>query len=178
MTDLIRRATPVALLVLTAFAAAAPAASAAPVSLNVRIEGASKTYYEGPVTTDGHNLTTASAGTRKCDGTNNGAYPTPGPTPFAALDDAARLGRFTWDADWFDSFQDFLLTRIAGEPTSATTYWALYVNYAGATVGGCQIRSKAGDEVLLAQAPFSTPLGPPAPGADARSPPARPRTCG
>jgi hypothetical protein len=155
MTDFTRRAALVALLLVTCFGA--PAALAAPVSVNVRIEGATKTYFEGPVTTDGHDVTTASAGTRTCDGTNNGAHPAPGPTPGSALDDAARLGGFTWNGDWFDSFQDFLLTEIAGEPTTATTYWALYVNYAGASTGPCQTRSKAGDEVLFARAPFSTP---------------------
>jgi hypothetical protein len=156
MTKSIRGGLPVALAVLAAFA---PPAAAAPVTVNVRVEGLSKTYFEGPVTSDGHTLTTATSSTpHACDGTNNGANPTPGPTPIAALDDAARLGAFAWDGEWFDSFQDYLLKHIANEvPDPATAYWALYVNYAGASVGGCQLRATQGDEVLFADVPFSTP---------------------
>jgi len=156
MTKLIRGALPLALAVL---AAGAPAAVAAPISVNVRVEGLTKTYFDGPVTTDGHTLTTATSPTpHPCDGTNNGTHATPGPTPVAALDDAARLGGFGWDGEWFDSFQDYLLGQIAGElPDSTTNYWALYVNYAAATLGGCQLQAVKGDEVLFADVPFANP---------------------
>jgi hypothetical protein len=155
MTNRIRGTHAVALAV---FAIAAPAAAADPISVNVRVEGQSKTHFEGPVTTDGHNVTTQTSGTHKCDGTNKGANPTPGPTPIAALDDAARENGFTWDGEWFEQdFEDFLLKHIANEPTTSTTYWGLYVNFAGSDVGGCQRRSHAGEEVLFAHTTFDTP---------------------
>ena len=65
--------------------------------VNLRIEGAEKTIFEGTVLTRGHNVTTASGGTHICDGTNNGANPTPGPTCTSALDNAAKEHRFTFD---------------------------------------------------------------------------------
>jgi hypothetical protein len=145
MTNRIRGAHAVALVVL---AIAAPAAAADPVSVNLRVEGQSQTLFDGPVTTDGHQITTPSGGTHPCDGTNNGAHPTPVPTATAALDDGARLNNFTWDADWFASFNDFIVTRVAGEAATSSQFWGFGVNFKFATVGGCQARVHQGDEVL------------------------------
>jgi hypothetical protein len=145
MTNRIRGTHAVALAV---FAIAAPAAAADPVSVNLRVEGQSATLFDGPVTTDGHQITTASGGTHPCDGTNAGAFPAPVPTPTAALDDGARLNRFTWDADWFDSFQDFSVKRVAGDSATSTQFWGYAVNFQFAQVGGCQLRVNQGDEVL------------------------------
>ncbi len=61
--------------VLLAALAAATSAAAAPVTVNLRIEGSSSTIFEGPVTTDAKTI-----GGHPCDGTNGGANATPGPT--------------------------------------------------------------------------------------------------
>src|SRR5688500_1852462 len=106
MTNRIRGTHAVALAV---FAIAAPAAAADPISVDLRLEGRDRTYFEGPITTDDHDVTTATSGTHKCDGTNRGQNPTPGPTPISALDDAARHNGFSWDGEWFEEdFEDFL----------------------------------------------------------------------
>jgi hypothetical protein len=154
MTNRLRGAVPVALLTL---AACAPAASAAPVSVNLRVEGAGRTIFEGPVTTDGHAITTAGGGpnAHPCDGTNLGAHPSPGPTPTAALDDGARTAGFTWDATWDDTFQDFLINRVAEDSATTMQFWGLVVNYRFAETGGCQIHAQQGDEVLFAFDAFS-----------------------
>jgi hypothetical protein len=145
MTNRIRRTHTVALAV---FAIAAPAAAADPVSIDLRVEGQSKTIFDGAVTTDGHNLTTQSGGTHPCDGTNNGAHPSPGPTPTAALDDGARLNGFTWDGGWFPGFEDYLVSRIAEESETSSQFWYFAVNYKLGQAGGCQTRVNQGDEVL------------------------------
>jgi hypothetical protein len=146
MTNRIRGTHAVALAV---FAIAAPAAAADPVSVNLRVEGQSQTIFDGPVTTDGHNVTTQTSGTHRCDGTNNGAHPTPGPTATAALDDGARLNGFTWDGEWFEQdFEDFAITRVAGESATSTQFWGYAVNFEFASAGGCQTRVNQGDEVL------------------------------
>jgi len=145
MTNRIRGAHAVALGVL---AIAAPSAAAAPVSVNLRVEGQSATIFDGPVTTDGHTVTTQSGGTHPCDGTNGGASPTPVPTATAALDDGARLHDFTWDADWFDSFEDFAVKRVASESATSSQFWGYAVNFEFAQVGGCQFHVRQGDEVL------------------------------
>lgn len=63
-------------------------ASAAPVTVNLRVEGASQTLFEGPVTTYAHDVEAPSDTTaRQCDGTNNSANPTPGATALTALVD-------------------------------------------------------------------------------------------
>ena len=67
------------------------------VLVNLRIEGAVETIFEGLVFSRGHNVTTQSGGTHHCDGTNNHINPTPGATATSALDDASDLAHFTWD---------------------------------------------------------------------------------
>ena len=153
MTNRIRGTHAVTLAVL---AIAAPAASAASVSVNLRVEGQNKTIFDGPVTTDGHDVTTQTSGTHKCDGTNNGAHPTPGPTGTSALDDGARLNGFTWDGEWFeDGFQDFAITRVADESATSSQFWGFAVNFKFASSGGCQTRVAQGDEVLWVFDAFS-----------------------
>jgi hypothetical protein len=150
-----RRAPMLGSLIAVAVAVAAPAASAAPVSVNLRVEGPTQTTFEAPVTTDGHALSTAtSGGPQPCDGTNAGANPSPVPTPTAALDDAARLGGFSWDGDWFPSFSDFVVNRIGSDSASSSQFWGYYVNGVEAQVGGCQFALTGGEEVLFAYDSF------------------------
>jgi hypothetical protein len=127
--------------------AAAPA-HAAPVAVNLRVEGATQTIYEANVTTDGHDVTTQSGGTHKCDGTNGGAHPSRVPVGTAALDDAARLGGFTWDGDWFQGFEDFLVKRVGPESNTSSQFWGFFVNGKAPDTGGCQTRVNQGDDVL------------------------------
>jgi hypothetical protein len=152
MTNRIRGTHAVALAV---FAIAAPAAAAAPVPVDVRVEGASRTIFEGPVTTDVHTTTTPTDGqARTCDGSSVG-NPS-GPTAIGALDDAARTGGFVWDARWDSSFNDYYpFLRIGPDPIDSNShYLALYVNWKFAEVGGCGQRVNAGDEVLWAYEDF------------------------
>jgi hypothetical protein len=146
MINRTRGALPVAFL---ALAFAAPAASAAPVSVNLRVEGAAQTIFDGPVTTDGHAITTpSSGGPHPCDGTNGGASTTPGPVATAALDDGARVNGFGWDATWSAGFSDFLVAQVGGESQTTTQFWGYLVNFAFPSVGGCQQKVSQGDEVL------------------------------
>lgn len=163
MSDRIRPGTWVALLALATFAPAvsAPAASAAPVSVNLRVEGSTTTLFDAPITTDGHDVTTPSGGTHKCDGTNGfpPANPSAGPSATAALDDGARLAGFGFDGPYNDGFDDFFITQIGGEQTNAAKFWGFFVNSTPPDIGGCQQRLTQGDEVLWAYAAFgATPL--------------------
>jgi hypothetical protein len=153
MTNRIRGALPVALAIA---AVGAPTAGAAPVSVNLRVEGASSTIFDGPVTTDGHTITTpSSGGPQPCDGTNAGAFPSAVPTATAALDDGARLNGFSWDADWFSSFNDFSVKDVAGEAANTTQFWGLVVNFQFSQTGGCTTKVGNGDEVLWVFDAFS-----------------------
>jgi len=138
-----------ALVALPVLLLALPAgAIAVPTQVKLRVEGATQTIFEGDVTTDGHDVTTAASGTHKCDGTNGAANPSPGPTPTAALDDGARLGHYTWDGTWFDSFEDFLIDRVGPDSANQNQFWGSYVNSQALQVGGCQQIVAANDEVL------------------------------
>lgn len=141
------------LTVLVIALACAPAL-AAPTKVHVRVEGATHTIFEGVVTTDGHQVTGGGSTSHPCDGTNGGANKTPGPTPTSALDDAAKAGGFDWAGSWSDSFQDFLVNRIATDTPTGNDYWSVAVQGKQLQVGGCQAEVTAGQEVLWA---FVTP---------------------
>lgn len=147
-----RRALPAALLASTAVAAPA---LAAPVAVNLRVEGRTATTFEASVTTDGHDVTTASGGTHHCDGTNGGVNPTAGPSATAALDDASKLGGFTWDGTYNQGFDDYFVSRVGPDPQTQSQFWGVFVNGVASQVGGCQQRVRQGDEVVWAFDAFS-----------------------
>ncbi|ESK86905.1 surface cell-adhesion protein [Moniliophthora roreri MCA 2997] len=138
-------------------------ANAAPVDtgnhkipVNLRVEGAEKTIFEGIVLTKGHNVTTPSIGTSiHCDGTNLGANPKSGPTCTSALDDAARTNGFPWNGTYFSEFDDIFITSIGGVTQTDTQFWGILLDYQFTPVGGCQQRVKVGDEILFAFDAFS-----------------------
>jgi len=139
-----------ALGVLTAALVGAAPALAAPATVNVRVEGPVGTIWDGPVTTDGHAIEKDHFGPQPCDGTNNGANPTPGPTVTSALDDT-----YAWDGKWTPSLNDFQVTRIGSANQTATKFWGLVLNFKQLQVGGCQQQVKTGDQVLFAYDLFS-----------------------
>jgi hypothetical protein len=131
-------------LVAVAFAAAPAAAQAAPVTVNLRIEGSSSTIFEGPVTTNAKTING-----HPCDGTNGGANPTPGPTMTSALDDASILHGFPWSGTWFDSLHDFSIDSIGPDSANSSQFWGYAYNWKPSSVGGCQQELTSGDQVLF-----------------------------
>lgn len=85
-----------------------------------------------------------------CDGTNLNANPTPGNTPTASLDVAARLKGFTFDGTYSTTFDDYFITRIGPDTQTSTEFWGLLVNYQFTPVGGCQFETKTNDQILWA----------------------------
>jgi hypothetical protein len=137
-------------LAVLALALAAPSATAAPTIVNLRVEGATETLYEGPVKTDGHAIEQDKNGPQPCDGTNGGANPTAGPTVTSTLDDA-----LAWDGTWNSSFSDFLVNRIGSDKASDTQFWGTALNGTPTELGGCQVQVKTDDQVLWAYDMFS-----------------------
>jgi hypothetical protein len=127
------------------------AADAAPVTVQLRVEGTNTTLFEGPVTTDGHAIDKGD-GPHPCDGTTRTTPPLnsgPGPTMISALDDASRQAGFSWSAQWF-SFGDFLVSQIGPDAGTDTVFWGTVLNYQPTQVGGCQQQVAEGDEALFA----------------------------
>ncbi|KAJ6549269.1 hypothetical protein DFH09DRAFT_1169427 [Mycena vulgaris] len=121
-----------------------------PTPVNLRIEGANDTIFEGTVVTRGHNVTTASGGTNHCDGTNNGENEFPGPTCTSALADAAAANGFQWDATFFTEFDDYFITSIGDTTETATQFWGLLLNFQLTPVGGCQQEVNKNGDILWA----------------------------
>jgi hypothetical protein len=140
-------------------AATAAPAVAAPTKVTVRVEGKTKTIFEGTVKTDVHEVDAGDgSGPHKCDGTNGGANPAAGPTPTGALDDATKLAGLTWSGSYDASFDDFIVSQIGPDAASASQFWGVAVQGKSLQVGGCQAIVTAGDEVLWAYDSFNKKL--------------------
>jgi hypothetical protein len=129
------------------------AAQAALTQVNVRIEGKSETLFEGPIWTEGHEVRASSdTQARSCDGmnVNDPENLTPGPTPTAAASDAMSVIGETFDGQWYDTYDDYFITRFGPDEQSLTeaAYWGVLVNNVFTDVGGCQYQLDMGDEVL------------------------------
>ena len=68
-----------------------------PTLVNLRVEGATETIFEGSIFTTGHDVTTALGGTHICNGKNNDANANAGPTCTSALDDGSKLAKFSFN---------------------------------------------------------------------------------
>ncbi|THH26516.1 hypothetical protein EUX98_g7672 [Antrodiella citrinella] len=123
--------------------------------VNLRVEGATDTIFEGLIFTRGHNVTTVSGGNHHCDGTNNDENPRPGPTCTSALDSASYLAKFTFDGTFDPQFDDFFITSIGDSTQNVTQFWGILLNFQFTPVGGCQQEVQLGDQVLWAFDAFS-----------------------
>jgi hypothetical protein len=142
-------------------------AQAAPVTVNLRVEGATKTLFEGSIATEGETFETPSSkGPHPCDYSQNGnagGFENEGSaagTPTTALHDAAVSAGLPFDAEWFGSGPeesgnpgDFFVSQVGSdinESSAPFASWGYAVNYLTAPVGGCQIALAPGSEVLWA----------------------------
>jgi hypothetical protein len=145
---------------IAALACTAPAAAnAAPAKVKVRVEGKTKTIFEGTVSTDVHPVDGGDGtGAHKCDGTNGGAGTVPGPTPTSAMDDAMKLAGLSWKGSFDTGFDDFLVSQIGPDAQTDTQFWGTALGGKSLSVGGCQVVVPAGAEVLWAYDSFSKKL--------------------
>ncbi|HEX3362688.1 MAG TPA: hypothetical protein VHS74_16965 [Solirubrobacterales bacterium] len=131
----------------------APVAGAAPVTLNVRIEGAHETLFEGPLAVEPHGVkATSDTAQRSCDGINSldPENTVPAPTPTAAAADAMALIGETFDGQWYPGFNDYFIKRFGPDAEKEGKSWGILVNNTFTNVGGCQYQLDGGDEVLWA----------------------------
>jgi hypothetical protein len=147
----------------------AAAAGATPITVNLRVEGATKTLLEGPVSLEAIPAppgieTKSSEGSHPCDVKDNGAnggFGAAGDTPTAALYDAALAQHLAFDATWSaGSLNDFEIDQVGEDIANSDEngeFWGYAVDYTTAEVGGCQIRLAPGSEVLWAYNFFGLP---------------------
>jgi hypothetical protein len=136
---------------------AAPA-GAAPVTVQLRVEGPSQTLFEGPVTTDVRAFAfTGDSAQHRCDGTadeNGGTSPVPVPTRGAAVAEASERTPFATSGQWFDSLGSPSFSSIAGESVAydpgTNRFLVEYKNAQPAFVGSCGDPIASGDDVLFA----------------------------
>jgi len=125
----------------------------------LRIEGNGNegTIFEGCIISGPHDVTTPAGGTHKCDGTNNGANPTPGTTSIGKIDDAAKAFGFTFDGSWSSQFDDFFITRInqADSSVGGNQFWGVLQDRTFTPAGGCEVQARPGVEDLWAWNAFS-----------------------
>lgn len=139
---------------------AAPAV-AAPVTVNLRVEGADRTLFEDPVTVDVRPFSfTGDATQHTCDGTSVNAGPATSPQPTRGGALAASAVELV--GDWSDSFGNPSFTRVAGDSVafdpSSGRFLAEYQNGQFASHGSCGDPVQDGDDVLFAYATGSETL--------------------
>lgn len=132
--------------------------------VNVRIVGKTKTLFEGPIWTEGHDVHSAEpdggnaaedVAEQPCDGINqlDPQNLQPGPTPTAASVDAMELAgeTETMDGQWYPGFNDYFIKQWGSEEENGEhegKSWGILVNNVYTDVGGCQYQLHDGDEVL------------------------------
>lgn len=126
----------------------------APVRVTVTVQGPDGLLFQKKIVTWGHDVTTATGGTHKCDGTNGSAHATKVPTPTAALDHAAKRNGFTWDGAWYASFDDYSVNTVKGVNGGGSAYWNISVNGVPTPVGGCQFEIENGDQIAFTWTSF------------------------
>jgi hypothetical protein len=148
-----RNAVATSVLAVLSLAVAAPLAEAAPTQVNVRIEGAAETIFEGPIMTDAHRVRGSSDSQwRRCDGINVNVplNKVPGVVPTSAAADAMRVIGESFDGLWYGQYEDYFVKRWGpdGQDGGENEYWGIIVNNVFTDVGGCQYQLGVGDEVL------------------------------
>ena len=148
-------------------------ALAAPITVNLRVEGATKTLYEGPISAEPIEppgieppvieAAGTSPGMHPCDvkyNGENGGFGAAAPTPIATLYEAALTTHLPFAAGWFSSLNDFRVEQVGEDVANSDgngDFWGYAVNFTTAEVGGCQIRLAPGSEVLWAYNFFGLP---------------------
>ena len=146
----------------------ASVAAAAPVTVNLRIEGPTATVFEGPVTTDVRPFQfTAGADTapHECDATGV-STPTPSPTPVstrgAALTAASLAAPFSTSGTFSIQFGSPSFDEVGGQSTvfdpATGSFLAEFKNGQAAQVGACGDPIANGDDVLFAYGTVAEPL--------------------
>jgi hypothetical protein len=138
---------------ISALLALTSVAVAAPVTVNVRIEGSTETLFEGPVSVTPHGVKASSDSVeRRCDGINplDPWNTTPEPTPTSSSVDAMSLIGETFDGQWYPGYDDYFIKRFGPDAEHGGKSWGIIVNNTFTDVGGCQYQLDAGDEVLMA----------------------------
>jgi hypothetical protein len=139
--------------VISALLAFTSVAGAAPVTVNVRIEGAAETLFEGPVSVTAHGVkATSDPVERSCNGINSldPWNTTPEPTATSSSVDAMSLIGETFDGQWYPGYDDYFIKRFGLDAERGGKSWGIIVNNTFTDVGGCQYQLDAGDEVLWA----------------------------
>ncbi len=137
----------------------------------MRIEGRTKTLFEGPILTEGHAVSSYEAdggsaaedlAEHPCDGIDplDSGNSTPGPTATAASVDAMDLIGETqaMAGQWYPGFDDYFVKQWGAEPENAEAEgrsWGILVDNVFTNVGGCQYELGAGDEALWAYDAFA-----------------------
>ena len=113
-----------------------PAVATAATSVDIRVEGASRTLVSG------RTVSLTSAPVVK-DG--NPEHACPGASAAGALQRATN----DWKATWYESPRGYLVDAIRGEDPPGTQFFAFWVNRKPAALGVCDVMLKDGDEVLF-----------------------------
>lgn len=136
-------------------ALSAARALAAPVTVNLRIEGPTRTLFEGPVTTDVRPFHFTGDVSHTCDGSAPaGTATTPGVTRGAVVTAAEESAALPVTGSWSNAFGSPSFDAIGGEPVgydpATNRYLVEYLDAQPSQTGSCGEIVHSGDAVLYA----------------------------
>jgi len=118
----------------------------------LRIEGGDTegTIFEDCIIAGPCTITTPSGGTHLCDGTNDGANPTPFDNMLCVVNASAAQNGFTFDGTYDTSFDDYFISRIGSTSQTPTQFWGTLDHYQFTPVSDCQYELHYGSLPLWA----------------------------
>ncbi len=55
-----------------------------------------------------------------------------------------------WTGQWYPSYHEYFITSILGERPTGANYWTIFVNNHSSSLGACDIKLRAGEQLLFA----------------------------
>ena len=130
-------------------------------TVNLRVEGASETLFEGPVRAMPASLTSNTGehpGLFPCNVAENGGSGGRAANPISAL---ASRG-LALGLNWFPEYTGFIVESVSAEDPADPYYWDFFVDGKGAAElgypGGCQLALRKGSSIVWTVTSGSEPL--------------------
>ena len=110
----------------------------------IRIEGETATIWKGIVSFSSSEIEAENMETHEIE-----THIIPYPSPLGAIDEAAKLGSFSYTAVYYPSWDSLLITEIGGDICGEKTGWIYFIDYEMPLIGADKYELTIVDEEIL-----------------------------